>query len=79
MNIYHNFTGSAISPDYALTVVGEDAEMVKAKNDRGVWVPKPVDVTNFELNNELNAMTAKFAEHFHDSWSSRKVAFTQLL
>uniref|UniRef100_A0A9J2Q184 Uncharacterized protein n=1 Tax=Ascaris lumbricoides TaxID=6252 RepID=A0A9J2Q184_ASCLU len=65
--------GSAISPDYALTVVGEDAEMVKAKNDRGVWVPKPVDVTNFELNNELNAMTAKFAEHFHDSWSSRKL------
>uniref|UniRef100_A0A915B3X3 Ryanodine receptor n=2 Tax=Parascaris TaxID=6254 RepID=A0A915B3X3_PARUN len=65
--------GSAISPDYALTVAGEDAEMVKAKNDRGVWVPKPVDVTNFELNNELNAMTAKFAEHFHDSWSSRKL------
>ncbi|VDM37968.1 unnamed protein product [Toxocara canis] len=65
--------GSAISPDYALTVVGEDAEMVKARIDNGVWVPKPVDVSKYELNNELIAMTAKFAEHFHDSWSTRKL------
>uniref|UniRef100_A0A0N5AR96 Ryanodine receptor n=1 Tax=Syphacia muris TaxID=451379 RepID=A0A0N5AR96_9BILA len=65
--------GSAISPDYSLTVSGEDAEMVKARNDRGVWVPKPIDVSAYELPNDLVVMTNQFAEHFHDSWAARKL------
>lgn len=38
-------------------------------------MPRPVDESAFGLNNDLNAMTRKFAEHFHDSWAVRKVLF----
>ncbi|KAK0411652.1 hypothetical protein QR680_005766 [Steinernema hermaphroditum] len=65
--------GSAISPDYTLTSGGEDAEMVKARQDEGLWVPKPVDVAGVELRSDLATMTGRFAEHFHDSWASRKL------
>uniref|UniRef100_A0A1I7Z2U2 B30.2/SPRY domain-containing protein n=1 Tax=Steinernema glaseri TaxID=37863 RepID=A0A1I7Z2U2_9BILA len=65
--------GSAISPDYTLTTGGEDAEMVKARQDDGLWVPKPVDVSGVELQSDLATMTGRFAEHFHDSWASRKL------
>jgi hypothetical protein len=42
-------------------------------SEKGVWKPEPIDVSSVNLNNELSAMTLKFAEHFHDSWASRKV------
>uniref|UniRef100_A0A914BY34 Uncharacterized protein n=1 Tax=Acrobeloides nanus TaxID=290746 RepID=A0A914BY34_9BILA len=65
--------GSAISPDYSLTTGGEKAELAKAREEEGVWVPKPVDDSKLALDNNLNVMTSKFAEHFHDSWASRKI------
>uniref|UniRef100_A0A914X8L2 Uncharacterized protein n=1 Tax=Plectus sambesii TaxID=2011161 RepID=A0A914X8L2_9BILA len=65
--------GSAISPDYTLTSGGEDEESIRTRNEDVYWVPKPIEVGNHELNNELNSMTNKFAEHFHDSWASRKL------
>jgi ryanodine receptor 2 len=65
--------GSAISPDYALTSSGEDAELTKVQEGEGIWVPQPVDDSKLGLPGDLNAMTTKFAEHFHDSWSSRKL------
>ncbi|CAJ0957143.1 unnamed protein product, partial [Mesorhabditis belari] len=64
--------GSAISPDYALTQSIEDQKSLAAE-DEGVWVPRPTDISRHDLNNELNTMVTKFAEHFHDSWASRKV------
>lgn len=36
-------------------------------------MPRPADDSRIGLNNELNAMTQKFAEHFHDSWAARKM------
>lgn len=52
--------------------------MIKARNDKGVWVPKPIDVTSFDLSSDLDDMTTKFAEHFHDSWAARKVCVQAL-
>ncbi|KAE9549703.1 hypothetical protein FO519_007091 [Halicephalobus sp. NKZ332] len=65
--------GSAISPDYTLTSGGEKAELAKVQEDEGTWIPKPVDDSKVGLNNELNTMVMKFAEHFHDSWAARKL------
>ena len=41
--------------------------------DDGAWVPKPVDVSRVDMPRDLQMMTDAFAEHFHDSWASRKV------
>uniref|UniRef100_A0A158P902 Ryanodine receptor 44F n=1 Tax=Angiostrongylus cantonensis TaxID=6313 RepID=A0A158P902_ANGCA len=65
--------GSAISPDYTLTTSGEDAPKLKEKLDDGAWVPKQVEVSYSDLPKDLQTMTEKFAEHFHDSWASRKL------
>lgn len=65
--------GSAISPDYSLTSGSEDTELAKVKEDEGTWSPKPIPIDNIVLKNELNDMINKFAEHFHDSWSARKL------
>lgn len=43
--------------------------------DEGAWIPKTVDITRVDLSPEMGAMCVKFAEHFHDSWASRKVRF----
>uniref|UniRef100_A0AC34QR18 Ryanodine receptor n=1 Tax=Panagrolaimus sp. JU765 TaxID=591449 RepID=A0AC34QR18_9BILA len=65
--------GSAISPDYTLTSGGEKAELAKVQEDDGTWIPRPVEDSKIGLNNELNTMVVKFAEHFHDSWAARKL------
>ncbi|CAD5230370.1 unnamed protein product [Bursaphelenchus xylophilus] len=65
--------GSAISPDYALTSGSEKLELAKAQADEGAWVPKPIDDSKIGLNSDINSMVNKFAEHFHDSWASRKL------
>uniref|UniRef100_A0A0N4ZPH7 Ryanodine receptor 44F n=1 Tax=Parastrongyloides trichosuri TaxID=131310 RepID=A0A0N4ZPH7_PARTI len=65
--------GSAISPDYSLTSGSEDTELAKVKDDEGSWSPKPVPIDDIPLKSELNDMINKFAEHFHDSWSARKL------
>jgi hypothetical protein len=65
--------GSAISPDYSLTSSGEDAELAKAQEADGLWVPRPLDDSKIGLPSDLSAMTNKFAEHFHDSWAARKI------
>lgn len=70
-----NISGSAISPDYALTVGSERTELAKVQETEGVWVPRPVDDSKVGLPSELNRMTARFAEHFHDAWAARKVTF----
>lgn len=44
-------------------------------DETGYWVPKPIDVTRLDLPLEIMAVVEKFAEHFHDSWASRKVGF----
>lgn len=67
------FLGSAISPDYTLTVANEQNELAKVQESEGIWVPEPVNDSHIGLSNEMNAMTVKFAEHFHDSWAMRKV------
>ncbi|KHJ85226.1 ryR domain protein [Oesophagostomum dentatum] len=66
--------GSAISPDYALTVGVEDATKLKDPMDDGAWIPKPVDVSRVDMPRDLQMMTDAFAEHFHDSWASRKAS-----
>lgn len=72
--------GSAISPDYSLTTGGEKAELAKAREEEGAWIPKPVDDSKIGLgSNEMTTMTVKFAEHFHDSWASRKASKTSIL
>ncbi|WKY11480.1 hypothetical protein Q1695_003218 [Nippostrongylus brasiliensis] len=65
--------GSAISPDYTLTTSGEDAAKLKELFEDGAWVPKTVDVSRVDLPRDLQSMTDMFAEHFHDSWASRKI------
>lgn len=37
------------------------------------WQPEPVDVGHITLSAEYEELVTKFAEHFHDSWASRKV------
>ncbi|CAB3399073.1 unnamed protein product [Caenorhabditis bovis] len=64
--------GSAISPDYSLTT-GLDEIKDKKKPDEGSWIPVTVDVSKVDVNRELDKMTELFAEHFHDSWASRKL------
>uniref|UniRef100_A0A1I7XL42 RyR domain-containing protein n=1 Tax=Heterorhabditis bacteriophora TaxID=37862 RepID=A0A1I7XL42_HETBA len=65
--------GSAISPDYTLTTGGDDVNKLKESMDDGAWVPKIVDVSRVELSRDIQMMIEAFAEHFHDSWASRKV------
>ncbi|GMS80970.1 hypothetical protein PENTCL1PPCAC_3145, partial [Pristionchus entomophagus] len=65
--------GSAISPDYALTTGSDDIAKVKDQMEEGAWIPRTVDVSKYELNQDHNQMCVKFAEHFHDSWASRKL------
>lgn len=65
--------GSAISPDYALTSGSETAELAKVQESGGIWMPRPVDDSHIKLPTDLEQMTARFAEHFHDSWASRKL------
>ncbi|VDK55309.1 unnamed protein product [Gongylonema pulchrum] len=68
--------GSAISPDYTLTTASEDlTDSAKTVSDQGVWIPKPTEVSKVRLGSDLESIIAKFAEHFHDSWASRKVNF----
>ncbi len=47
--------------------------MAKTQEGEGVWVPRPVDDSKIGLPNEIQPMKVKFAEHFHDSWSARKL------
>ena len=66
--------GSSISPDCALTSGSKKTELEKAlENEGGMWNPCPVVDSRVGLTNELNAMTTKFAEHFHDSWAACKL------
>ncbi|KIH62211.1 RIH domain protein [Ancylostoma duodenale] len=65
--------GSAISPDYTLTIGMEDVARFKDPLDDGAWVPKTVDISRVDLPRDLQSMTDAFAEHFHDSWASRKL------
>ncbi|KAL4003146.1 RIH domain family protein [Acanthocheilonema viteae] len=65
--------GSAISPDYTLTTTDDDTDKIQKTKDRGVWNPNPVDVSEILLDDDLKSVIAKFAEHFHDSWASRKI------
>ncbi|EPB70936.1 hypothetical protein ANCCEY_09971 [Ancylostoma ceylanicum] len=65
--------GSAISPDYTLTIGIEDVARFKDPLDDGAWVPKTVDISRIDLPRDLQSMTDAFAEHFHDSWASRKI------
>ncbi|PIC27807.1 hypothetical protein B9Z55_019948 [Caenorhabditis nigoni] len=64
--------GSAISPDYSLTSGLEDVRN-KKREEEGAWIPRTVDVSRCEINRDLEKMTELFAEHFHDSWASRKL------
>uniref|UniRef100_A0A8R1HP75 Ryanodine receptor n=2 Tax=Caenorhabditis japonica TaxID=281687 RepID=A0A8R1HP75_CAEJA len=66
--------GSAISPDYTLTS-GLDGVRNKKREEEeeGAWIPRTVDVSKCEVNRDLEKMTELFAEHFHDSWASRKL------
>ncbi|KAK6101668.1 RIH domain family protein [Brugia pahangi] len=65
--------GSAISPDYTLTTTGDDTDKIQKTKDRGIWNPDPVDVSEVQFDDDLKSVVAKFAEHFHDSWASRKI------
>lgn len=66
---------SALSPDYTLTLGSDDEELLTtAKMEDGVWLPKPVEAGSVNLNGDLQNLVAKFAEHFHDMWASKKVS-----
>ncbi|KAK6754198.1 hypothetical protein RB195_013289 [Necator americanus] len=65
--------GSAISPDYTLTTGVEDMARFKDPLDDGAWVPKTVDISRVDLPRDLQSLTDAFAEHFHDSWATRKL------
>ncbi|VDN03294.1 unnamed protein product [Thelazia callipaeda] len=65
--------GSALSPDYTLTKASDDMDKTQKANDRGVWSPEPVDVGKVRLSDDLKSVISKFAEHFHNSWASRKL------
>ncbi|CAG9530378.1 unnamed protein product [Cercopithifilaria johnstoni] len=65
--------GSAISPDYTLTTTGDDTDKIQKAKDHGVWDPNPVNVSEVIFDDDLKSVIAKFAEHFHDSWASRKI------
>ncbi|KAM3723537.1 Ryanodine receptor [Dirofilaria immitis] len=65
--------GSAISPDYTLTTTSNDTDKIQKAKDHGVWNPDPVDTNEIQFDDDLKSVIAKFAEHFHDSWASRKI------
>lgn len=66
-------SGSAISPDYTLTSTSEDISAKKPANDKGMWIPETADVSKVHVSEDLASIIMQFAEHFHDSWATRKV------
>ncbi|CAI4225083.1 unnamed protein product [Auanema sp. JU1783] len=65
--------GSAISPEYSLTTGGEDIKKSKDITEEGPWIPRTIDISKCDLSSDMKNMTNAFAEHFHDSWATRKI------
>lgn len=41
--------------------------------DQPQYNPQPINTYSVNLNNDLNTITQKFSEHYHDAWASRKL------
>ncbi|KRX28175.1 Ryanodine receptor 44F [Trichinella nelsoni] len=67
--------GSALSPDYAMQSYAEEEiqNMNVPSGHMEVWRPHPVDASNVQLSVNLQNLVQRFAQHFHDSWASRKL------
>ncbi|KFD64964.1 hypothetical protein M514_11549 [Trichuris suis] len=67
---------SALSPDYAASSPDRDELHTPSAEDTDretVWKPVPVDVSHVQLSPGLQNLVLLFAQHFHDSWASRKL------
>ena len=65
---------SALPPDYAKPDDSEDDMFAKtaSTNDIGPYNPGPINVSQIQLNNELNTLVQKFSEQYHDQWAQKK-------
>lgn len=63
----------ALPPDYSLSKSTEDTLHNKIIRQEGPYVPQPVDIGNTSLTGELVNLINRFAEHYHDLWSQRKL------
>lgn len=63
--------GCAMSPDYSLTNQ-DDLDLVQGAGD-AEYIPTPVNTKSITLNPALEAVIAKFSEHYHDCWAVKKV------
>lgn len=66
--------GCALPPDYSLSKNSDDDLYGKPTTspDQPHYNPQPIDTTVVQLTNDLNQITQKFSEHYHDAWASKK-------
>ena len=65
----------ALSPDYSLTNTDETWYQQGSADSDGAYNPTPVDTARVHLPNTVEETIAQFCEHFHDSFSMKKVKF----
>jgi ryanodine receptor 2 len=67
--------GCALPPDYSLSLNTDDDLYGKPTGggpDQPQYNPQPIHTMNVNLSNDLNSITQKFSEHYHDAWASKK-------
>lgn len=66
--------GCALPPDYSLSKnTDDDFKPTGGGPDQPQYNPQPILTHNINLNNDLNTITQKFCENYHDAWASRKL------
>ncbi|XP_052768471.1 ryanodine receptor 2-like isoform X9 [Mya arenaria] len=65
--------GCALSPDYSLTSHDDSWYHKAIAESEAVYNPNPIDTSRVHLNQSLETACNKFAEHFHDTWSLKKI------
>ena len=65
--------GCALPPDYSLSKnTDDDFKPTGGNPDQPHYNPEPILTHTINLNNDLNTITQKFCENYHDAWASRK-------
>lgn len=60
--------GCALPPDYSLSKnVDDDFKPTGGNPDQPHYNPEPIVTANVNLNNDLNTITQKFCENYHDA------------
>ncbi|KAG8184852.1 hypothetical protein JTE90_012099 [Oedothorax gibbosus] len=63
----------ALPPDYSLTASTHDEWYKQAGPTDGPYTPEPINTSAVQLTPDLTTVIVKFAENYHDAWSTRKM------